>query len=168
MTRSVKVCVLRIEGTNCEEETANAFRLVGAAPEMVHLKQLIHTCPKEMRRNLGDYDILVLPGGDAPEAVRKEPRALAIVREFFLKDKLVAAICHGPQTLIDAGLLKGKHATGSQAITEEMTSAGAIFEYKEVVVDGNLVTSRRPSDLPAFMREIMKAIRGKARQLKAA
>jgi len=116
----------------------------------------------------GAYDILVLPGGDAPEAVRKEPRALAIVREFFLKDKLVAAICHGPQTLIDAGLLKGKHATGSQAITEEMTSAGAIFEYKEVVVDGNLVTSRRPSDLPAFMREIMKAIRGKARQLKAA
>ncbi len=115
-----------------------------------------------------DYDVLVLPGGDATESVRKEPKAVEIARDFFMKDKPVAAICHGPQTLIAAGLLKGRRATGDQSVIDELISAGAIYEYKEVVVDGNLVTSRRPSDLPAFMRETMKMIRGKVRKLKAA
>jgi protease I len=115
-----------------------------------------------------DYDILVLPGGDATEAVRKEPKAVEIARDFFMKNKPVAAICHGPQTLIAAGLLKGRRATGDQSVIDELISAGAIYEYKEVVVDGNLVTSRRPSDLPAFMRETMKMIRGKVQKLKAA
>jgi len=63
MTQNVKVCVLRIEGTNCEEEMARSFRLVGASPELVHLKQLIHSCPKDKRRDLGNYDLLALPGG---------------------------------------------------------------------------------------------------------
>ncbi len=115
-----------------------------------------------------DYDILVLPGGDATEAVRKEPKAVEIARDFFMKDKPVAAICHGPQTLITAGVLKGKHATGDPAVVDELESAGAIFEYKDVVVDGNLVTSRQPSDLPAFLRETMKMLREKAQKLKAA
>ncbi|HUJ17638.1 MAG TPA: type 1 glutamine amidotransferase domain-containing protein [Nitrospirota bacterium] len=116
-----------------------------------------------------DYDILVLPGGDVAEAVRKEPKAVEIARDFFKKEKPVAAICQGPQTLIAAGLLKGRHATGSQAIVDELISAGAIFvEDEDVVVDGNLVTSRRPADLPAFMRETMKMIRKKAQNLKAA
>ncbi len=105
-----------------------------------------------------DYDILVLPGGKAPEVVRKEPKAVEIARDFFLKGKPVAAICHGPQTLITAGLLKGKHATCYRTVAEEMKESGAIYEDKEVVVDGNLVTSRQPSDLPAFMRETMKII----------
>ena len=100
-----------------------------------------------------DYDILVLPGGDAAEAVRKEPKAVEIARDFFRKDKPVAAICQGPQTLITAGLLKGKHATGSRDVIDELTSAGAIYKYKDVAMDGNLETWRRPSDLPAFMRE---------------
>ncbi len=115
-----------------------------------------------------DYDILVLPGGDATETLRKDPMAREIARDFFIKDKPVAAICHGPQTLITAGVLKGRHATGDWAVIDELESAGAIYEYKEVVVDGNLVTSRRPSDLPAFMRETMKLVRGKVRKLKAA
>ncbi len=105
-----------------------------------------------------DYDILVLPGGKAPEVVRKEPRAVEIARDFFLKGKPIAAICHGPQTLITAGLLKGKHATCYRTVAEELKESGAIYEDKEVVVDGNLVTSRQPSDLPAFMRETMKTI----------
>lgn len=107
-----------------------------------------------------EYDILILPGGKAPEAVRKQPRAAEIARHFFEKNKPVAAICHGPQTLITAGLLKGRHATCYKTVATEMKDAGALYEDREVVVDGNLITSRQPSDLPAFMREIMKALRG--------
>jgi protease I len=115
-----------------------------------------------------DYDILVLPGGRAPEAVRQEPKAVEIARDFFTKGKPVAAICHGPQTLITAGLLKGRHATCYRTVVDELKASGAIYEDKEVVVDGNLVTSRQPSDLPAFMRETMKMIRSSAQKKKAA
>lgn len=109
--------------------------------------------------NPGDYDVLLLPGGKAPEAVRKQQAALDIARHFFAADKPVAAICHGPQTLITAGLLKGRRATCYKSAAPEMQHAGALYEDKEVVVDGNLVTSRQPSDIPAFMREIMKIIK---------
>ncbi len=115
-----------------------------------------------------DYDILMLSGGDASEVLRKEPKAVEIARDFFIKDKPISAICRGPQMLITAGVLKGKHATGDRTIIDELTLAGAIYEYKEVVVDGNLVTSRQPSDLPAFMRETMKMVHRKAQKLKAA
>jgi protease I len=115
-----------------------------------------------------DYDILVLPGGKAPEAVRKEPAAMEICRDFFRKGKPVAAICHGPQTLITAGLLKGRHATCYRTVADELKAAGAIYEDKEVVVDGDLVTSRQPSDIPAFMRETMKLLRRSAEKTKAA
>ena len=106
-----------------------------------------------------DYDILILPGGKAPEVVRKEKDALEIAKDFFHKNKPVSAVCHGPQTLISAGLLKGRHATCYKSVAKEMKDTGAIYEDKEVVVDGNLVTSRQPSDLPAFMRETMKLLR---------
>lgn len=106
-----------------------------------------------------NYDLLVLPGGKAPEMIRKEKEALDIASHFFKKNKPVAAICHGPQTLISAGLLKGIHATCYKSVAEEMKEAGVLYEDKEVVVDGNLVTSRQPSDLPSFMREMMKMIR---------
>ncbi|MBZ0096377.1 MAG: type 1 glutamine amidotransferase [Sulfuricella sp.] len=103
-----------------------------------------------------DYDILVLPGGKAPAALRKEPAALEIVKEFFLGNKPVAAICHGPQLLVTAGVLKGRRATCYHSVAEELKEAGALYEDSEVVVDGNLVTSRQPSDLPAFMRETIR------------
>ncbi len=106
-----------------------------------------------------EYDLLLLPGGKAPEAVRKERAALDIARSFFSGNKPVAAICHGPQTLISAGLLKGRRATCYRSVADEMKEAGALYEDREVVVDGNLVTSRQPSDIPAFMREVMKLAR---------
>jgi protease I len=106
-----------------------------------------------------EYDILVLPGGRAPEAVRKQQKAVEIAEHFFQKNKPVSAICHGPQTLITGGLLKGRRATCYRTVAEEMKAAGAIYEDREVVVDGNLVTSRQPSDLPAFMRETLKMIK---------
>jgi protease I len=123
-----------------------------------------HGYEVEVTRTLAEvrpdaYGILVLPGGKAPEAVRRESKAVEIAREFFREGKPVAAICHGPQTLITAGLLKGRHATCYRTVAEELKAAGAIYEDKEVVVDGNLVTSRQPSDLPAFLREIMKLVR---------
>jgi protease I len=106
-----------------------------------------------------DYDILILPGGKAPEVVRKVQKAVEIAKGFFAQNKPVSAICHGPQTLITADLLKGRHATCYRSVAPELKSAGAIYEDKEVVVDGNLVTSRQPSDLPAFLRETMRIIR---------
>ncbi len=112
---------------------------------------------KEVKPN--EYDILILPGGKAPEVIRKEKEALEIARHFFEKNKPVAAICHGPQTLISANLLKGRHATCYRTVADELKGSGAVYEDREVVVDGNLITSRQPSDLPAFMREIIKAIK---------
>jgi len=108
--------------------------------------------------NPDHYAILVLPGGKAPAVLRKEPKALEIARSFFAANKPVAAICHGPQTLISAGLLKGRHATCYLSVANELKEAGALYEDQEVVVDGNLVTSRQPPDLPAFMRETMKQL----------
>lgn len=106
-----------------------------------------------------EYDMLILPGGKAPAAIRKEKKALDIAKYFFDKDKPVSSICHGPQILISAGLMKGRHATCYKSVAPELNEAGAIYDDKEVVVDGTLVTSRQPSDLPAFMREIIKKLR---------
>jgi protease I len=106
-----------------------------------------------------NYDLLLLPGGKAPEAVRKEKDALDIAKYFFEEKKPVSAICHGPQILITADLLKGRHATCYKSVAQELRDAGAIYEDKEVVVDGNLVTSRQPSDLPAFLRETIRKLK---------
>ncbi len=101
-----------------------------------------------------DFDMLVLPGGKAPEKVRLEEKALEIARYFFRENKPVGAICHGVQTLISAGLMKGRKATCYIGIRDDLKSAGAHYEDKEVVIDGNLVTSRNPHNLHAFGREI--------------
>jgi len=106
-----------------------------------------------------DYDLLLLPGGKAPEAIRKEKDALDIAKYFCRHNKPVSAICHGPQILITAGLLKGRRATCYRSVAQELKDSGALYEDKEVVVDGNLVTSRKPSDLPAFLRETINKLR---------
>ena len=106
----------------------------------------------------GDYSLLLLPGGRAPQTVRKNEQALRLVREFFDQDKLVAAICHGPQILISAGLVAGRNMTSFIKVQPELAEAGAQVQDKPVVVDGKLITSREPSDLPFFLREIIKAI----------
>lgn len=109
--------------------------------------------------NPDDYDLLILPGGKAPGEIRKEQAALDIAKDFFVKSKPIAAICHGPQILISAGLMKGRHATCYRSVAPEMKEAGARYEDREVVVDNNLVTSRQPSDLPAFMREVVRMLK---------
>jgi protease I len=104
------------------------------------------------------YDMLILPGGKAPTKLRKEQAAIAIAQDFMRRNKPVAAICHGPQILITAGVLQGRRATCYHSVAEELTGSGALYEDTEVVVDDKLVTSRQPSDLPAFMREIVKLL----------
>ncbi len=104
------------------------------------------------------YDILILPGGKAPSVIRKEPKALEIARYFFNQNKVVAAICHGPQILISAGLLEGRVVTGYKSIAKELKDAGAIYKDAEVIIDKNLITSRQPSDLNAFMEAIKQSL----------
>lgn len=105
-----------------------------------------------------DYALLVLPGGKAATDLRKEAAALQIAQAFFAQGKPVAAICHGPQILLSAGLLRGRRATCFHTVAQEMLDAGALYEDREVVVDGQLVTARKPSDLPAFMREMLRLL----------
>jgi protease I len=105
-----------------------------------------------------DYGLLILPGGKAPAAIRNDPAVQEITRSFMAEGKPVAAICHGPQILVSAGLLKGRHATCYSSVAAELKEVGALYEDSEVVVDGNLITSRQPGDLPAFMREVMRKV----------
>jgi protease I len=110
------------------------------------------------------YDLLVVPGGfpdGAPATAREFKPAQDIARSFFAKKKPVAAICHGPWLLVSADLVRGRHLTGfwEDGVPEEIKAAGGIYEDKEVVVDGNLVTSRWPQDLPAFVREMVRLIK---------
>ncbi|KXB02577.1 peptidase [candidate division MSBL1 archaeon SCGC-AAA261D19] len=107
-----------------------------------------------------NFDFLVLPGGKAPQELRKNQKVLEISKHFFREDKPVAAICHGPQVLISADLLKNKTATCYRGVKKELLKVGADYRDEEVVVDGNLITSREPPDLPAFMRELLKKIKG--------
>ncbi|WP_291792897.1 type 1 glutamine amidotransferase domain-containing protein [Brevibacterium sp.] len=106
-----------------------------------------------------DYDALVLPGGTLnADALRTDPDAVRLVREFFDQDKTVAAICHAPWILAEAGLASGRRLTSVGSIKVDMLNAGARWEDSEVVVDGNLITSRNPGDLEAFNREILRAL----------
>ncbi|MBU0664270.1 MAG: DJ-1/PfpI/YhbO family deglycase/protease [Proteobacteria bacterium] len=105
------------------------------------------------------YDILILPGGKAPALLRNNEKILALVHQFFKDGKTVAAICHGPQILVSAGVLSGRRATCYKNVAEELKEAGCSYTDEQVVVDDNLITSRVPADLPAFIREIMKRCR---------
>lgn len=110
----------------------------------------------------GDYAALLLPGGKAPAALRDDAQVQALVRHFFAAGKPVAAICHGPQVLVSAGVLAGRTATACRSVAHEIKAAGAQFRDAEVVVDGNLVTSRTPADLPAFLRAFIQKLRAAA------
>lgn len=110
--------------------------------------------------NPSDYDGVIAPGGFAPDYIRRSPIAMKFVRECNQANKLVAAICHGPWILCSAGVLKGRKATSFFAIKDDVVNAGAQWEDSEVVVDKNLVTSRKPEDLPAFCRESIRVLVG--------
>ncbi|MCD6444675.1 DJ-1/PfpI family protein [Candidatus Bathyarchaeota archaeon] len=106
-----------------------------------------------------DYDGLIIPGGRAPEYIRTYAELEPIVRHFFDTGKPVAAICHGPLVLTAYGLVKGRRLTAYGVLKPDIESAGGVYLDQEVVVDGNLVTSRAWPDLPAFMREFIKLLK---------
>ena len=116
----------------------------------------------------GDYDVLVLPGGQInPDKLRVEEKAVAFVKEFAQSGKPVAAICHGPWVLIEAGVVKGKTMTSWPSVKTDLKNAGANWVDKEVVQDGNIITSRKPEDIPAFSKKIIE-VASQGQQLKAA
>ena len=106
-----------------------------------------------------DYAALILPGGKSPERVRINERAVEIVRRFLELGKPIAAICHGPQLLISAMAVKGRKMTSWIGIRDDLIAAGALYEDKPVVVDGNIITSRMPDDLPYFCGELVKLLK---------
>ncbi len=109
-----------------------------------------------------ELDAVVIPGGYAPDQLRTNPDVLKLVREMDAAGKPVAAICHAGWVLCSAGVLRGRRATSYHTIRDDMVNAGAQWVDQEVVVDGNLITSRQPADLPAFCREIARALVGAA------
>jgi len=114
------------------------------------------------------YDLLFIPGGHpqgAPTTVRNSKKAQEIARAFFEADKPVAAICHGPYLLVSADLVAGRRLTSywGDGVPDEITAAGGIYVDENVVVDGNLITSRWPMDLPAFMQEVIRTLRKRSR-----
>jgi protease I len=109
--------------------------------------------------SVADYDALVLPGGVAnPDALRMDADAVGFVREFVASGKPVAAICHAPWTLVEAGSLSGKRVTSWPSLQTDIRNAGGDWVDEEVVVDGNLISSRNPDDLPAFTKALLDAV----------
>ena len=107
--------------------------------------------------NVGDYDALLLPGGQInPDLLRVEDKAVDLVREFNSAGKPIAAICHAPWLLIEAGLVQGKTLTSYKSIRTDMKNAGANVVDQEVATDGNIITSRNPDDIPAFTKALME------------
>jgi protease I len=136
------------------------------APEAGEIQAFNHLDKAETftaKRAVGDvkvdeFDGLVLPGGVAnPDNLRTHDEAVSFVRDFFASHKPVGVICHGPWTLIEAGVVDGRKLTSWPSLQTDLRNAGAEWVDEEVVVDGGLVTSRKPDDLEAFNREIVKA-----------
>ncbi|MEM3637272.1 MAG: type 1 glutamine amidotransferase domain-containing protein [Conexivisphaerales archaeon] len=113
------------------------------------------------------YTALLLPGGRSPERVRLDQHAISIVKHFIERKKPIAAICHGPQILISANAVKGRRMTCWKGVRDDLIAAGAKYEDKEVVQDGEFITSRQPSDLPYFMSSFLRMLKSEAKSLAA-
>lgn len=107
-----------------------------------------------------DYDAIIIPGGYAPDLMRRNPAMVGLVRDAYRQGKIVAAICHAGWMLASADIIKGKRLTSFHSIKDDMVNAGAIWVDEPVVRDGNLITSRVPQDLTFFCREIISAVAG--------
>ncbi len=108
--------------------------------------------------NADDYDCMVVPGGFAPDFMRRSADVIKFANDMVNKGKVIAAICHGGWLLCSTNVYKGKKATCFMAIKDDIKNAGAEYIDAECVVDGNLITSRKPDDLPAFCKAILKAL----------
>ena len=108
---------------------------------------------------MGDYDGIIIPGGYAPDHMRRYPKMVQLVRDLDKQGKVVAAICHAGWMLASAEIVQGRTVTSFFAIKDDLIHAGAHWVDEEVVVDGNLITSRKPDDLPAFMKAVIGTLR---------
>ena len=104
------------------------------------------------------FDGVIVPGGYAPDILRRYPSVIRFVKQMHEQGRVIGAICHAGWVLCSAGVLRGKTVTGFSAIRDDLVNAGATFVDQEVVRDGQLITSRKPDDLPAFMRTFLEAI----------
>jgi len=179
--KSQRIAVLATDGFEQAEltEPVKALRAAGATVQIVSLKageiqgMKHHDKGDKTKVDLElskakatDFDALVLPGGVAnPDTLRASKEAVAFVKSFVTAGKPIAAICHGPWTLIEADAVRGKKVTSWPSLHTDLKNAGANWVDQEVVVDGSLVTSRKPDDLPAFNREFIKLLeQGQARK----
>ena len=169
-----KVAILVTDGFEQVEmtEPRKALKEAGAKTDLISLKpgqvkgwqhtQWGDSFPVDVtidQAKSDDYDALVLPGGVMnPDKLRMNTQAVDFVRSFFQDHKPVAAICHGPWTLIEAGVVRGREMTSYPSIQTDLKNAGAKWVDREVVTDHGLVTSRKPDDLPAFNRKMIEEI----------
>jgi protease I len=105
-----------------------------------------------------DFDAIFIPGGYAPDKMRLHPPMIDLVKKFWDAKKLVTAICHGPQLLISAGVVKGRKVTSWPSVSIDLKNAGATYIDEPVVIDGNLITSRKPEDIPHFTKAVMESL----------
>jgi protease I len=170
--KGVKVAILIENGFEQVEMTEPRKALLDAgaqvsivSPQRAHVRGWKHTewgdeFPVDQQLDKAkpeEFDALLLPGGVMnPDKLRMEPKAVEFAKAFFESDKPVAAICHAPWTVIEAGAAKGKRIASWPSLKTDLTNAGAKWVDEEVVVDGKLVTSRKPDDIPAFNREMLK------------
>ncbi len=143
------------------QEAGGTCVLVGAEAAKTYTSKLGYPAKTQLSYDAvraADFDGVVVPGGYAPDHIRRHVPAIQFVREINAQGKLVASICHGPWVLCSAGILKGRRATCFLAIKDDVVNAGARYEDAEVVVDQNLVTSRTPDDLPAFCRAALQVL----------
>jgi len=163
-------CVLEADYEDSEfKQPYDAYRTGGHQVTLVGL-----TAGKELKGKKGEvttrsesgidqvrpdqFDALFIPGGNSPDHLRADPRMVAFTRAFFDAEKPVFAICHGPQLLMTARVVKGRTMTAWKTIQDDLSQVGGNVVDQEVVIDRNLVTSRQPSDIPAFTRESLKLL----------
>jgi protease I len=175
-----KIAVLATDGFEQSEltEPVKALKAAGATVTIVSLKpgeiqgMKHHDKGDKTKVDLelskakaDDFDALVLPGGVAnPDTLRADPNAVAFIEHFVKAKKPIGAICHGPWTLIEANAVRGRKMTSWPSLKTDLKNAGAEWVDEKVVVDGNLVTSRKPDDLPDFNRELLALIGKSAKQ----
>ena len=171
-----KVAVLMTDGVEQVEYTAprtfleqNGAQVILISPKGVgdSVQGMNHDAPGDrfpVEMNVreakpGDFDALLLPGGEQnPLELRKSPESIAFIRDFYAEDKPIAAICHGPWTLIDAGIAESKNMTSWPSIQDDLKQAGVEWIDQEVVIDEKLITSRKPDDIPAFNIALLEAM----------
>lgn len=169
-----KVAILATEGFEQVEltEPKKALEEAGAKTEVISLKSgkikgwkftewgdSVAVDRTVSDAKVSDYDLLLLPGGvQNPDKLRLDEKAVAFARDFIESGKPVGAICHAPWTLIEAGVVKGKKMTSWPSLQTDLENAGANWVDQESVVDGNLITSRKPDDIPAFNERLIEAL----------